>query len=223
MNNRTIIILAILVTSFFTSLAVLAAEPPEEPKHPWGSAEERRARMAVKAATAFYEPQFDLSGIPAYSPEQTVSGTLRIWGNNYIGDSPLASWWAEEFKKHHPDVIFDFNLPSAAIAIPSLYFGLADISMNHEPVFYDYLGHLRILGFEPTGISAFTGSYDIRGWQNTIAIVVNEANPITKITMEELDGVFGSQRAGVATASTRKRSLGSEVGIKRVRVLILRS
>ena len=121
MNYRFTVILTAILSNLFFALPAFAAEQAEDPKHPWGSAEERRARMAVKAATAFYEPQFDLSRIPAYSPEQTVSGSLRVWGNNYIGDSPLASWWAEEFKKHHPDIVFDFNLPSAAIAIPSLY------------------------------------------------------------------------------------------------------
>ena len=41
-----------------------------------------------------------------------------------------------------------------------------------------------------------TGSYDIGGWQNSFAIVVHKDNPLSKITMRQLDGVFGSRRAG---------------------------
>jgi phosphate transport system substrate-binding protein len=87
-------------------------------------------------------------------------------------------------------------LPTAAVAVPALYFGLADLGMNHEPTFYDYLGHVRILGYEPTGFSVVTGSLDISGWQNAFAIIVHKDNPLTKVTLEELDGIFGSARAG---------------------------
>jgi phosphate transport system substrate-binding protein len=68
--------------------------------------------------------------------------------------------------------------------------------MNHELGFYDYLANVRILGYEPTGFSVVTGSYDISGWQNSMAIIVNKDNPITRISLSQLDGVFGSQRAG---------------------------
>jgi phosphate transport system substrate-binding protein len=68
--------------------------------------------------------------------------------------------------------------------------------MNHELGFYDYLANVRILGYEPAGFSVVTGSYDVSGWQNSMAIIVNKENPISRISMSQLDGVFGSQRAG---------------------------
>lgn len=161
-----------------------------------GSATQRSASMAERARRPFYTKKFDLRGLPHYIPEQQVSGTLRISGNNYIGDSPLASWWKEGFNKYQPSVKIEYFLPTAAIAVPSLYLKTADVSMDHEPSFRDYLSHLRIFGYAPTGISIVTGSYDVVGWQNTMAIIVNKANPLTKITMQELDGVFGSTRDG---------------------------
>jgi phosphate transport system substrate-binding protein len=160
-----------------------------------GSAAERRTRLAERARSA-YTHRFDLSGLPAYAPRRTVTGTIRIWGNNYVGDSGLSAAIEEGFKKFHPQARFEWVLPTAAVAAPALYFGLADIGMNHELTFYDYLAHVRIFGYEPTGFSVVTGSYDISGWQNTMAIIVHKDNPLTKITMEELDGVFGSTRAG---------------------------
>ena len=48
----------------------------------------------------------------------------------------------------------------------------------------------------PSGISVLTGSYDVVGWQNTLAVIVNASNPLTGITLPQLDGIFGSQRAG---------------------------
>ena len=171
---------------------VLGATPDSAPP---GSAAERRIRLADRAMQR-YAYHFDLSGLPLYEPKQTISGVIRLWGNNYIGDSGLAERWCAEFREFHPNAKCELVLPTAAVAAPSLYFGLADLAMNHELTFYDYLSHVRILGYEPTGFSIVTGSYDVRGWQNSIAIIVHKDNPIPKISLRELDGVFGSERAG---------------------------
>jgi phosphate transport system substrate-binding protein len=176
----------------FVTQAVTNGEPGKAYS---GSAVERRGRLAARARQT-YEHEFDLSGLPAYAPKSKVAGQIRIWGNNYIGDSGLSRRIEEAFRKHHPAATLEWVLPSAAVAVPGLYFGLADIGMNHEPTFYDYLGHVRILGYEPTGFSVVTGSYDVSGWQNTMAIIVHKDNPLSKITLEQLDGVFGSTRAG---------------------------
>ena len=73
--------------------------------------------------------------------------------------------------------------------------GLAEIGVNHEPSFYDYLSFRRLHGNAPLGISILTGSYDVVGWQNNMVIIVNKANPIEHIGMDQLDGIFGSERA----------------------------
>lgn len=167
----------------------------DAPKAFSGTAAERRTRLAERAKGA-YTHTFDLSGLPDYAPNGRLTGTIRVWGNNYVGDSGLAAAWRAAFQRHHPGVAFELVLPTAAVAVPALYFGLADIGMNHEPTFYDLLGHVRILGCEPTGFSVVTGSFDISGWQNSFAIIVHKDNPLSRITMEQLDGVFGSARAG---------------------------
>jgi phosphate transport system substrate-binding protein len=173
------------------------SQPTEESKKlPSGSAAERKERMKVRANSPAYTNKFDLSGLPSYVPQEKPTGTLRICGNNYVGDSPLGGWWKEAFEKAQPGIKIEYNLPSAAIAVPCMYFGLADIGINHEPSFYDYLGFLRVRGYEPTGVSVFTGSYNYVGWQNNFVIIVNKDNPIAKITVKQLDGIFGSVRDG---------------------------
>jgi len=194
------------------------SQPTEESKKlPTGSAAERKARMAARAAQPAYTKRFDLSGLPQYVPQDKPKGTLRIAGNNYVGDAPLGGWWKDAFEKFQPDIKIEYYLPSAAIAIPRLYFDLADIGINHEPSFYDSLGHLRLKGYEPIGFSVFTGSYDYVGWQNNMVIIVNKDNPITRITMKQLDGVFGSVRDGgwVGTIWHPEFSRGPEGDIRR--------
>jgi len=41
-----------------------------------------------------------------------------------------------------------------------------------------------------------TGSYDVYGWDPAGIIVVNKANPLTRISVKQLDGVFGTARNG---------------------------
>jgi len=182
-----------------------------------GSAAERKARMSARANAVSYTKKFDLSGLPHYLPEEKAAGKLRVCGNNYVGDAPLGRWWKEAFEKTQPAVQVEYYLPSAAIAIPGLYFGLADVAINHEPSFYDSLGHLRLKGYEPVGFSAFTGSYDYVGWQNNFVIIVNKDNPLAKITLQQLDGIFGSARDGgwVGTTWHPELSRGPEQDIRK--------
>jgi phosphate transport system substrate-binding protein len=173
------------------------SQPTEESKKlPTGSAAERKARMSARAHSQAYTKKFDLSGLPAYVPERQVTGTIRLCGNNYINDAPLGGYWKEAFEKVQPGAKVEYYNPTAAIAAACLYFDKADIGINHELSFYDNLSHLRLKGFDPVGFSVLTGSYNYVGWQNNLVIIVNKDNPITRITMKQLDGVFGSVRDG---------------------------
>jgi phosphate transport system substrate-binding protein len=188
----------------------------ESRKFPAGSAAERRARMHAVAYSPAYSPKFDLSGLPSYTPKSHPQGTLRVCGNNYIGDSPLGGWWRAAFAKYQPGIKVVYNLQTAANGIACLYEDRGDIGADHQPLFYDDLANLRLKGFLPSGISVVTGSYDVIGWQNTFAIIVNASNPITGITMPQLDGIFGSQRAGgwVRTAWHPEFARGPEGDIR---------
>ena len=64
-------------------------------------------------------------------------GTLRIAGNNYIKDGELGEFWIEGFKKFQPGVTIDYFLPTAAIAIPALACGRADIGMSNKALLTD--------------------------------------------------------------------------------------
>jgi len=201
MRSRGTLCLALLAAHLAMPLTAPAqssqSQPTEESrKLPLGSAAERKARMRARAHSQAYTKKFDLSGLPHYVPQGQVTGTLRICGNNYVNDAPLGGYWKEAFEKLQPGVKVEYYTPTAAIAAACLYFDKADIAVNHEISFYDYLSHVRLKGFEPVSFSVFTGSYNYVGWQNNMVIIVNKDNPITRITMKQLDGIFGSVRDG---------------------------
>jgi phosphate transport system substrate-binding protein len=156
----------------------------------------RDDKLKKRGAVRYYEPQFDLSDLPSYKPEQSVSGTLRLWGSNYFAHGGLGQVWEEAFRKYHPGVTFEDRLETTLIAIPGLALGLADIGPSRTITSDEKLMFQRLKNYHPTEISAVTGSLNVPGWSYALAIFVHKDNPISKLTIEQLDGIFGAERSG---------------------------
>ena len=88
--------------------------------------------VVVKAKKVFYTRRWDLSGLPVYRPQQQVSGTIRMWGSNYIEDSNLGKYWEEGFRKYQPGAHIAFHMKTATAAVPALVFGVADIGVGRS-------------------------------------------------------------------------------------------
>ncbi|MDB5916112.1 MAG: phosphate transporter substrate-binding protein [Massilia sp.] len=157
-----------------------------------------------RQSKVYYTKKFDLSGLPAYKPEQQVSGTIRQWGNNYLKDSGLMAVWETEFQKFHPAAKFADNLASSSVAFPGLVSGVADLAPMGRQALWD-----ELKGFEREGAKASdadgieiieivmaTGSFDVRGWTFALGTFVHKDNPLSKMTMDQLDGIFGAERSG---------------------------
>jgi phosphate transport system substrate-binding protein len=152
--------------------------------------------VVVKAKKVFYTRRWDLSGLPAYRPRQQVSGTIRMWGSNYIEDSDLGKYWEEGFRKYEPNAHISFHMKSATAAVPALVFGVADIGVGRKITFAEQLLYERYKGRDPLIVTVATGSYDVTGWQPGYGIVVSKDNPLTCLSMQQLDGIFGAERLG---------------------------
>ncbi len=152
--------------------------------------------VRLKAKKVFYTRRWNLDRLPTYHPRHQVHGTLRIWGSNYITDSNLGNYWVAGFHKYEPGVRFTFHMKTALAAVPALVFGVADIGVGHKITFSEQLLYERYKNRDPLTISVATGSYNVTGWQPGYGILVNRDNPINCLTIEQLDGIFGSQRSG---------------------------
>jgi phosphate transport system substrate-binding protein len=105
--------------------------------------------------------------------------------------------WEEAFKKYHPEVEFKDNLTTSAVAFAGLITGAADIGQMGRAALWDELqGYQRQFAATPVEITIATGSYNVPGWTFALGVFVNEANPISQLTFEQLDGVFGAARTG---------------------------
>lgn len=184
-------------------LAVCAASGADLPAQDGAlrdSATVQKARNAMvkgKGNKVFYPPdQFNLDDLPHYVPETKASGTLRFWGSNYFTDGNLGSYWEKDFQRYQPDVKFYFHLTTAAAAIPALLTDAADIAPNRKITWKELLAFQRTFSYDPLEITAVHGSFDVPGWSNAIVIVVNKKNPISRLTLRQLDGIYGSERSG---------------------------
>ena len=208
--RRSIAITPIALAFVWSTLTLAASDIPASTTDAAALSKARATGNKKRAERKFYERQFDLSGLPEYKPQQIVSGTIRQWGNNYIKDSPLVDVWESGFRKYHLDVRFKDNLSSSAVAFPGLIAGVADLAPMGRQALWD-----ELKGFEREGaeggaegssnvdiveIIMATGSFDVRGWTFALGVFVNKDNPIAKLTLEQLDGIFGAERDGAGTA-----------------------
>ncbi len=157
----------------------------------------RADMIHAKGRKTFYPAnKWNLSDLPAYHPEEQVSGTIRIWGSNYITDGNLGGYWVDAFHQFQPNVKFEFHMLTTRAAVPSLVFGVSDLGIGRKITTEELQLYQRYKDHDPLEISIATGSYNVTGWQPAFGIVVNRDNPLTEITMAQLDGIFGAERTG---------------------------
>ena len=134
-------------------------------------------------------PSTDLA---AYKAERKVSGTIRNFGSGFGG---LLKLWEDGFRKIHPEIHFDDKLPTSDAAIPALVTGVADLGPDgSEPSITETLAFFEVYGYPVTDITVASGAFDVEGKTNGPIIFVHKDNPLTQLTLKQLDGIFGSER-----------------------------
>ncbi len=158
------------------------------------------AAAACVAASSTYGQT--VSAALRYGPDQTIAGTIRIWGDENM--STVMKSWEEGFKKNHPDVNFETRLIGTAAAMPALYTGLADLAvMGRESNAMDDNGFLHVLYYAPLRLDLMTGSLDVPGKSYALAIFVHKDNPTSRMTMAQLEAIFGCEhRRGLENIRT---------------------
>jgi phosphate transport system substrate-binding protein len=156
----------------------------------------RAERIGARGAKQYYTKRWNLDDLPPYQPRQKVSGVLRIWGSGYFAQGKLGQYWEEEFRKYQPGMTFEYHLKAPALGIPALCTGQADLAPSRHITWDETLMFQRVYERDPVEIPFVTGSLNVPGWNYAIGIFVNDANPISKLTMYQLDGIFGAERNG---------------------------
>jgi phosphate transport system substrate-binding protein len=148
------------------------------------------ALAAIAVSPAFAQ---DLNSLPEYRPAQTVTGTIRALGNYHMGT--LMQYWEEGFRKFHPGIRFEDKMLGTANAIAGLYLETADLAlMGREVMPMESVAHRRVFRHDPLDIAVATASYNVPLETFAFAIFVNKSNPISRLTLKQVDAIFGCDR-----------------------------
>jgi phosphate transport system substrate-binding protein len=148
--------------------------------------------MACALAAAFTVHAQNDAPLPDYQPQVKVTGTIRNYG---FGLGGVLKEWETAFARLHPGARFQDTLPTSDAAIPALVTGVTDLAPDGgEATLTENLSFFEVYGYAPLGIVVASGAYDVEGKSNGPVVYVNKDNPITELTMEQLDGIFGSER-----------------------------
>jgi phosphate transport system substrate-binding protein len=132
---------------------------------------------------------------PLFTERETLSGTLRVSGNGQMAG--LLKRWQRGFRKLHPEVRFEEWLKGTGSAIYGLEMRTADIAMMGRPINpYERYGVYERAWVYPVEIEVATGSFAQPHKSPAYTIFVHKDNPLAKLTVKQLDGIFGAERGG---------------------------
>ena len=174
----------------------------------------RLSRTAVLMVTVIacgpscaYSQEFDLSKLPSYKPSRTDPtshchndkcngewGVIRIHGIEL--NQALIGRWQNSFLKLHPNIRFsDYFVPNG---FAGLTVGTHDLSViGHSIWRSDLKAFQGVYGYDPVEIMFATGGFNKRTGNTPAPIfIVHRDNPISKMTLKQLDGIFGTERSG---------------------------
>jgi phosphate transport system substrate-binding protein len=132
----------------------------------------------------------------AQSPPATAAdaGPIRIWGHGHKGQDyilTLLKAWQDGYCKSHPGTRFADELDGNASAIGGLYTNTADLAiLDREASFIEVDAYQQGTGYDPFRIPVARGSVAIPHHAPALVVYVNPANPLTHLTLQQLDGIF---------------------------------
>ena len=157
----------------------------------------------------------DLSDLPDYHPQQAVTGVMRSRGNDQM--AALLKRWEEGFQKHHPKVMFEDALKGSGSGMYGIEMRTADMALMGRPInpFERYGTYERGWAY-PIEIEVAKGAAATPHKSPATAIFVHKDNPLAKLTMKQLDGIFGAARTGgwIALSWNEKAARGPEGDIR---------
>ena len=145
--------------------------------------------------SAFIAALLVVAALPEYHPAQHVSGTVRVSGNDQM--ATLLQRWEKGFRRFHPDVRFESWLKGTASGIYGLEMRTADLALMGRAMNpFEYYGTYERSWVFPVQVEVATGSFATPDKSPAYAVFVHRDNPIAKLTVQQLDAIFGAQRGG---------------------------
>jgi len=138
-----------------------------------------------------------ISALPEYQSKTQVSGRIRLWGHGSFRHDfmrKLISAWMDEFHQFHPQVEFEYRMYGTASAVGAVYTGVGEIAILGEEISPAAARAFeRARGYPHTDITIATGSLDVNFFDYAHMIFVHRDNPVERLSLRELDAIFGAE------------------------------
>jgi phosphate transport system substrate-binding protein len=145
---------------------------------------------AIALATAANAQSVDPT-LPTYQAVQGVSGNLVSIGSDTLNN--LMTYWSEGFRTFYPNVAVQIQGAGSGTAPPALIEGTAQFGPMSRPMRGSEIEQFEArYGYAPI---------PLRGAIDAIGVFVHRDNPVTCVSMQEVDAIFSSTRAGGADAA----------------------
>lgn len=126
------------------------------------------------------------------------SGSTPLAGDYKAASSDvlpgLVKQWIAEFRKMYPNVNIDLQPPYAgSLGAKELIKGDLDVVFVSRELKPDDISEFKAkFGYDPLSVPISGGSYRHFGFLDAVALIVNKANPIERLSFDQLDGVLSS-------------------------------
>ena len=159
-----------------------------------GSASHALVRAIVQAVVVLGCAHWCMAGeLAGYRAEREVSGTIRVWGSP--ADRLLIEDLEAGFRKFQPSVPFANNFHGPESTFAGVYTGVADLAfmaremrVPMETMAFEWVHHYK--AFE---VEIANGGLDGSRPAANLAVFVHTDNPLARLTLQQLDGIFGAQ------------------------------
>jgi phosphate transport system substrate-binding protein len=123
-------------------------------------------------------------GLVPYKATSGVSGSISSVGSDTLNN--LMTFWAEQFARYYPNAKVQIEGKGSSTAPPALIGGTAQLGpMSREMKGSEIDAFEKKYGYKPVGL---------RTSVDALAVFVNKDNPITCMSMAQVDAVFSKSR-----------------------------
>lgn len=121
---------------------------------------------------------------PEYSKASGVSGNLSSIGSDTLAN--LMTLWAEEYKRVYPNVNIQIQAAGSSTAPPALTEGTSNLGpMSRKMKDKELAAFEKKFGYKPTAVRVAI---------DALAVYVHKDNPITGMSVPQVDAIFSSTR-----------------------------
>jgi phosphate transport system substrate-binding protein len=129
--------------------------------------------------------------LPVYQKTSGMSGTVSSVGSDTLAN--LMTLWAEEFKRQYPSVNVQIQAAGSSTAPPALAESTSDLGpMSRLMKDKEIESFEKKFGYKPTPVAVAI---------DALAVFVHKDNPLTGLTIAEVDAIFSSTRTCGAPAN----------------------